>query len=185
METKNTHWRNQVEVITASSPVLLTKALNEFYKNPQTGTKDGLNSWCKKCINKKNNENYHKRMNIKGNRQKERDKARQWRKNNREKARKNSKNFTDKRRLKIINHYSKGQNRCACCGENIIEFLSIDHINGNGNKHRKIIGRGGLPGWIIKNNFPKGFQVLCHNCNFAKGHYGQCPHIINNKKGDL
>ena len=28
----------------------------------------------------------------------------------------------------------------------------------------------------IKNNFPKGFQILCHNCNIAKGHYGKCPH---------
>ena len=26
-----------------------------------------------------------------------------------------------------------------------------------------------LRNWIIKNNFPKGFQVLCHNCNYAKG----------------
>ncbi len=24
--------------------------------------------------------------------------------------------------------------------------------------------------WIIKNNFPKGFQILCHNCNHAKWH---------------
>ena len=30
--------------------------------------------------------------------------------------------------------------------------------------------------WMIKNNFPKGFQVLCHNCNLAKGFYGKCPH---------
>ena len=30
--------------------------------------------------------------------------------------------------------------------------------------------------WIIKNNFPKGFQILCHNCNSAKAVYGKCPH---------
>ena len=30
--------------------------------------------------------------------------------------------------------------------------------------------------WIKKNNFPKGFQILCHNCNVAKGIYGECPH---------
>ena len=29
--------------------------------------------------------------------------------------------------------------------------------------------------WIIQNNFPKGFQILCQNCNFAKGHYEKCP----------
>ena len=26
----------------------------------------------------------------------------------------------------------------------------------------------GLHKWIIENNFPKGFQILCHNCNYAK-----------------
>jgi hypothetical protein len=30
--------------------------------------------------------------------------------------------------------------------------------------------------WLRKNGFPKGFRVLCHNCNFAHGHYGYCPH---------
>ena len=24
--------------------------------------------------------------------------------------------------------------------------------------------------------FPPGYQVLCHNCNQAKGFYGKCPH---------
>ena len=33
-----------------------------------------------------------------------------------------------------------------------------------------------LLGWIIKNNFPEGFKILCHNCNNAKGFYGKCPH---------
>ena len=32
--------------------------------------------------------------------------------------------------------------------------------------------------WIKKNNFPKGFQILCHNCNQTKGYYGKCPHEI-------
>ena len=32
--------------------------------------------------------------------------------------------------------------------------------------------------WIMANNYPNGFQILCHNCNFAKGHSkdGKCPH---------
>jgi hypothetical protein len=29
---------------------------------------------------------------------------------------------------------------------------------------------------LIKNNFPDGFQVLCHNCNMSIGLYGYCPH---------
>jgi len=32
--------------------------------------------------------------------------------------------------------------------------------------------------WIIKNDFPKYFQILCHNCNAAKAYprnKGKCP----------
>jgi len=29
--------------------------------------------------------------------------------------------------------------------------------------------------WLRKYNYPKGFQVLCHNCNMAK-RFGVCPH---------
>ena len=32
--------------------------------------------------------------------------------------------------------------------------------------------------WIIDNNFPEGFQVLCTKCNFAKGmkkNKNKCP----------
>lgn len=30
--------------------------------------------------------------------------------------------------------------------------------------------------WLRRKNYPGGFQVLCHNCNAAKGHLGYCPH---------
>jgi len=66
--------------------------------------------------------------------------------------------------------------KCACCGEGHHEFLSIDHINGDGQKHRKEKGRTGILSDIIKNNFPKNYQILCHNCNLALGFYGYCPH---------
>ena len=33
--------------------------------------------------------------------------------------------------------YSEGQPKCACCGEKELSFLTIDHINGKGNIHRK------------------------------------------------
>lgn len=80
-----------------------------------------------------------------------------------------------KRRELVLAHYGAF---CRCCNETTYEFLSIDHINGGGYKHRKEIGNFGrnFYKWLIKNNFPKGFQVLCHNCNLAKGFYGKCPH---------
>ena len=77
-------------------------------------------------------------------------------------------------RAKVINHYSSGLNVCLCCGESHFEFLTIDHINGGGNKHRQEVKSVYL--WLVRNNFPVGFQVLCYNCNLAKGRYGYCPH---------
>ena len=68
---------------------------------------------------------------------------------------------------------------CACCGENEPKFLSIDHPNNDGAEHRRRIGvNSGFHFylWLRREGFPEGFQVLCHNCNQAKGSYGQCPH---------
>jgi len=87
------------------------------------------------------------------------------------------KKFRIKQRLQIINHYSKGTMKCACCGENNINFLTIDHINNDGNIQRKSLKTPELTHWIIKNNFPEGFQILCYNCNLGKAHHGGiCPH---------
>lgn len=79
-------------------------------------------------------------------------------------------------RLKVLSHYSKGTLHCACCQEFTYEFLSIDHINGGGNQHRKKLGSKYIYSWLIQNNYPTGYQVLCHNCNMAKAFYKQCPH---------
>ena len=67
---------------------------------------------------------------------------------------------------------------CKCCGESNSAFLVLDHVNGNGNKHRKEIGTSStnLQLWLKKNNYPEGFQVLCYNCNNAKYYKGICPH---------
>lgn len=82
-----------------------------------------------------------------------------------------------KRRKLVLNYYGGNPASCACCSERNYEFLAIDHINGGGNKHLKEVGQN-LAYWLISNNFPEGFQVLCHNCNMAKGLYGYCPHKI-------
>jgi len=82
------------------------------------------------------------------------------------------------RRHIIISHYSKGTMKCMCpdCNEDHYDFLTIDHVNNDGAKHREEIGVGGsnLYGWLIVNDFPEGFQVLCMNCNFSKGKHGYC-----------
>jgi len=90
--------------------------------------------------------------------------------------------WRERLRFEILSHYSNGTMRCACppCGESIIEFLELDHINNDGAKQK----REGLKStrlwtWIKKNNFPEGYQVLCANCN--RGKYinrGICPHQL-------
>ena len=82
-------------------------------------------------------------------------------------------------RLKVEAIYAYG-NQCTCCGETELEFLAIDHVNGGGSAHRKEIkknGTGNFYLWLKDNGFPLGFRVLCHNCNFAIGKYGICPHV--------
>lgn len=74
----------------------------------------------------------------------------------------------------VFDHYGW---KCKCCGESHKEFLTIDHIYGDGNKHRKQgIKTNKIYYWLIKNNFPKEFQTLCFNCNCSNGHFGYCPH---------
>ncbi len=82
---------------------------------------------------------------------------------------------TKKLRLMVMNHYCNGEIKCSCCGESRYEFLTLDHLNGDGSEHRKIV-KGSMYRWIIKNNYPPTFQILCQNCNFSKGIYGYCPH---------
>jgi hypothetical protein len=83
----------------------------------------------------------------------------------------------------VLIHYGGNPPKCACCGEMRYEFLAIDHIHGGGIRHAKEIGikTGGrrMYHWLIKNNFPDGFRVLCHNCNLSMGFYGYCPHQSN------
>jgi len=73
---------------------------------------------------------------------------------------------------------------CACCGETEKSFLTIDHVNNDGAEHRKQIRKKSANGtqvyrWLIKNNFPGGFQVLCWNCQWGKvKNNGICPHRV-------
>jgi len=100
-------------------------------------------------------------------------------------ARKRGRKYRIKYRLLVLIHYGGDPPKCACCGENHLEFLSIDHIHGGGDEERKKIGGSRSCGsmvfyrWLIKNGFPDGYQVLCYNCNCAKGFYGYCPHQMN------
>ena len=88
------------------------------------------------------------------------------------------KEYMRKLKLFILQYYSKNEIPfCKCCNEKEIKFLCLDHINGGGKKHRQEVGEGtNFYRWLKNNNYPKGLQVLCYNCNMAKGFWGKCPH---------
>lgn len=73
----------------------------------------------------------------------------------------------------VLTHYSTEEfPMCEKCGETGISKLSINHINGGGGVHRRSIKtHSGIPFyfWLIKNNFPKGYNVLCIPCNAKDG----------------
>ena len=69
---------------------------------------------------------------------------------------------------------------CNCCGETEPSFLSIDHVNNDGAEHGRKIGNSYSYRWLLINNFPSGFQVLCMNCQWGKkNNNGVCLHEIN------
>lgn len=89
-------------------------------------------------------------------------------------------NWRQKIRREVVKEYG---GRCACCGEATSTFLAIDHKDGSGAEHRRQLGRGKTFGggefyrWLKTQGYPKdNYQLLCMNCNLAKGHFGVCPH---------
>lgn len=66
---------------------------------------------------------------------------------------------------------------CRCCGETTREFLQIDHIKNDGGEHRRM-GFSSVCRWLKSRGFPKGYQVLCANCNWGKRLCGKCPHRL-------
>lgn len=101
--------------------------------------------------------------------------------------RRNNVSATEKRkeyynRLKEIVYFSYG-NTCAWCGQSDSIFFTIDHVNNDGAKQRKNKEHResgiGLYKYIIDNNFPKTFQILCFNCNCAKQYRGLTKDYFN------
>jgi hypothetical protein len=105
---------------------------------------------------------------------------RKWREKNRERSRSSALEYHRRIKREVLEHYGGIPPRCACCDEKEYAFLSLDHMNGDGARHRKELNLYGLAiyRWVKRNNFPKDFQVLCFNCNLAKQHVGKCPHLL-------
>lgn len=139
------------------------KPLSQWYNNK----KFGISSYCKECISTK---------------------SLQRQKDNPLSYLESQKRHKLKIKTTVMMHYgSDGIAKCAKCGYNDIRALSIDHIDGKGCDHRKELGRGNGSGkkfykWLIKNNFPDGYQVLCMNCQFIKSQENHEYNMNVNKK---
>ena len=144
-----------------------------------------LQSRCKAC-----QKNYQNTWSAR-NREKAREYEKQWRQENRahinerkkqrrrespERLRERDRNRNAALRREAIDAYGC---ECACCGERTPEFLALDHVNEDGAEHRRQVGGGyGVYRWARAQGFPKDgrLQLLCHNCNLSRAHYGGCPH---------
>ena len=91
-------------------------------------------------------------------------------------------NIEYRARLRHETIMAYGGYKCVCCGETEPLFLTLDHIHNDGAKWREFHKdhRGAqLFKWLKQNNWPKGFQILCLNCNQGKyRNKGICPHQV-------
>jgi len=67
--------------------------------------------------------------------------------------------------------------KCACCGETMYEFLTLEHRQGQKGikRSKKETGKYSYAK-AIKEYRPDIYEILCWNCNCSKSRYGYCPH---------
>lgn len=90
---------------------------------------------------------------------------------------------TQKLKKEVLTYYGNGEMKCVLCGFDNPFALTIDHINGNGAKHRKQIGGGGMKTylWLKRNNYPEEYRTLCANCQLIEYLSNQFPALLGQK----
>jgi hypothetical protein len=148
--------------------------------------KDGLHTTCKECRKRLNKEYIVKnkeKIQVKrrkyylDNKELISRKVCAWAKDNRIRHNLNCKTARDNLKTEVFSHYCGGEVKCHC-NEADLGLLTMDHVHGGGNKHRKEVGTKtgyNFYSWLKKNSFPDGFQVLCWNCNFKKRNQEMAP----------
>ena len=108
----------------------------------------------------------------------------EYQQSNKKRFKERQQKYQRERKQQVFDHYGA---ECECCSESQIEFLTLDHPNDDGAEHRAKVGAGQkLYGWLIKNEFPKDYELrtLCFNCNQGRRvNGGVCPHkmLMENK----
>jgi NTP pyrophosphatase (non-canonical NTP hydrolase) len=85
-----------------------------------------------------------------------------WRDKNKAKMSEDRKRWHSDKKSAVIGHYG---GKCELCGLADNEVMTVDHIWGDGAEHRKVVPASQIYSWLIKNDFPPGFRLLCFNCN--------------------
>lgn len=143
-----------------------------FYKHQKT--RDGYAHICKDCHRIVTRISQRKLRALYPEKHNER--MRKWRRENPERTKLNNNKARQKLRMMALERYGA---ICKCCDEDEQRFLTIDHINNDGAEHRKTL-KYSIYLWLKQHNYPKGFQILCFNCNLAKEFDGVCPHKSKN-----
>lgn len=81
----------------------------------------------------------------------------------------------------VFNHYG---NLCSCCGEDTVDFLTIEHTLHDGKQHRAT-KKSGIYKDIVDRGFPSDLTLFCANCNFATRYGNACPHKQLSKESTL
>ena len=162
------------------------KPLTEFYSDSGKGNRDGHRTACKPCFNeaasqrrlKKHDEALAREARFRAeNREMLRERGRQWARDNMAQQIEYQRQYTADLKRQVLAHYGQS---CACCGCGDFDQLTVDHIDGNGSEHRiELFGSQKSAGrifylWLIRNDFPAGYQILCNLCNNSKGKTGRC-----------
>ena len=73
-------------------------------------------------------------------------------------------------KVEVLTHYGNQKLACVQCGEDRVACLSIDHIEGGGNKQRKgkLRASTAFYRWLKREGYPEGYQTLCMNDQFVK-----------------
>ncbi len=147
---------------------------SEFYF---VKSKASLYSWCKACTCENNKQAKAKFKLEHGYGQ-----TTSWRRrdpNNIEKSRSWDRARNQRIKLQLVAGYG---GKCTCCGESEPQFLTLEHLNKDGQQHREAVNgnknRGGMKIYldVIKRGFPSDYTILCMNCNFAEKDSRSCPH---------
>lgn len=97
--------------------------------------------------------------------------SKKYRDNHKEFSREKSAKYQRKLKLEVFSHYSVGIPHCSICGEECINKLVLDHVDGQGKIHREINSYDpGIQTWVWarKHDYPPIFQVLCRDCNLIR-----------------